>query len=108
MNNSQNSNSSTMREMLAYALRMLRLHAGLSQEEAAQAAGVDVSLIVDAENAIWTDALRVNELGEICRVYGMDLLKLMCWLQYELYCASHPGSDPLSEDGSLSSLLFFG
>lgn len=71
-------------QRLACALRRLRLLSGLSQEEAARQAGIAPSLLSDAEAAIWTDDFRVNELGAICRVYGVDALELMGWTEKNL------------------------
>lgn len=73
-----------MRQLLAYILCRLRLRAGLALEEAAHQAGIPVSLLADVEAAIWTDDFRVNELGAICRVYGVDALELMGWTKENL------------------------
>ncbi len=76
--------SCDIRQMLAYALRLLRQTEGLTQIEAARQAGISPSLLADAESAIWADEFRVNELGAICRAYGVDALELMGWTEKNL------------------------
>ena len=84
MNHLQKDCFCDLRQKLAYVLRLLRQTNSLTQEEAAHQAGIPPSLLVNVEAAIWTDDFRVNELGAICRVYGVDALELMGWTEKNL------------------------